>query len=370
MRSFLPAFLFAATLVGIVAGPAPSQAQLFPGRQGLFGNSAVTEAQIVESATQVLDEVMVEPGKSIPQSLLAEAEGIAIIPSMLKGGFVIGVKHGRGVVVVRDRQRTWQPPKFVTINGGSVGWQAGIQQSDLILVFRTPRSIDSLMKGKLTIGADAAAAAGPVGRQAAAATDVSLQAEIYSYSRSRGLFAGLALDGSVMQLDPNATTVYYTTATPVAGEFPAPGVPAPFPPTADRLLQRVNAYTNGAPTPATTVPAPDGFANNPNPAYAPPPPPTQPSVRRDWGANYTRLQQLLDEEWREYLALPANVLDPSRAGAPIDLTPYLQRYERVARDPAFRSLAEQPDFQVVIDQLRQAAASRSRPGLALPPPPR
>lgn len=367
MRTRIPLMVFAAALAGALVIDSPTHAQLFQGRQGLFGNSAVTEAQIVESATQVLDEVMVEPGKAIPQSLLAEAEGIAIIPSLLKGGFVVGVKHGRGVVVVRDRQRTWQPPKFVTINGGSVGWQAGIQQSDLILVFRTPRSIDSLMKGKLTIGADAAAAAGPVGRQAAAATDISLQAEIYSYSRSRGLFAGLALDGSVMQLDPNATTVYYTTATP--GEFPAPGSPAPFPPTADRLLQRVNAYTSGPPTPATTVPAPDNFSNAPN--YPPPAPPTQPNARRDWAANYTRLQQLLDEEWREYLALPAAVLDGTRTNAPVDMTPFLQRYERVARDPAFRSLAEQPDFQVVIDQLRQAvAAGRNRPSLALPPPPR
>ena len=156
------------------------------------------EVVIVGSACQVLHEIMAIPARGIPMSLLADAQGIAIVPNLLKGGFVVGVRHGRGVIVVRDDNGQWRPPTFITITGGSVGWQIGVQATDLVLVFKTKTGVESLMRGKFTIGGGVAAAAGPVGRQAEAGTDARLRAEIFSYSRSRGLFAGVALDGSVI----------------------------------------------------------------------------------------------------------------------------------------------------------------------------
>ena len=194
------------------------------------------EAVVVDSAAEVLGEVMSIPGQSIPGSLLAKAEGIAIIPGMLKGGFIVGVRYGRGVIVTRDEAGRWKPPMFVQITGASVGWQAGVQGTDLVLVFRTKSSLQNLMRGKFTIGVHASAAAGPVGREAEAATDATLKAEIYSYSRSRGLFAGVALDGAVLSVDQSATNAYYQS---VGGNLNQPGQPSPLPASAARLLEQI-----------------------------------------------------------------------------------------------------------------------------------
>ena len=179
-----------------------------------FGQAVVTpmssrEAAVVDSSTEVLGQIMSIPGRSIPASLLGKAEGVVIVPGMIKGGFIVGVRHGRGVIVTRDEAGKWKPPMFVDITGASVGWQAGIQGTDLVLVFRTKNSLQNLMRGKFTIGANASAAAGPVGREAQAATDAAFKAEILSYSRSRGLFAGVALDGAVLSVDQAATNAYY-----------------------------------------------------------------------------------------------------------------------------------------------------------------
>ena len=202
------------------------------------------ETAIVESSCQVLNEIMKIPAKGIPAALLADAQGIAVIPNLLKGGFVIGVRRGHGVVIVRDERNAWKPPTFVTVTGGSVGWQIGVQATDLILVFKTPQSIQKLLQGKFTIGADAAAAAGPVGREAAAATDIFLRAEVYSYSRSRGLFAGISLDGSAIQIDTAAGAQYYRVAAPAPGQIPA------LPRSAQTLLTTVAQYTS----PESTLP--------------------------------------------------------------------------------------------------------------------
>ena len=167
------------------------------------------EEIIVDTATNVLQETMMLPAERIPHALLRDARGIAIFPNVLKGGFVVGVRHGRGIILVRDNAGKWQPPVFLSITGGSVGWQAGLQATDLLLVFRTRNSIDSLLQNKLTLGVDAAVAAGPAGRLAAASTDLMLRAEILSYSRSRGLFVGISLDGSSLQVDPSSGQAYY-----------------------------------------------------------------------------------------------------------------------------------------------------------------
>ena len=177
------------------------------------------ETVVLDTAAIVLDEIMATPMRSIPHALLANAQGIAIVPNLVKGGFVLGVRHGWGVLLVRDEAGTWGAPVFITVTGGSVGWQIGLQASDVILVFKTRKSVAGLLRGKFTIGVDAAATAGPVGREASAGTDAYLRAEVFSYARSRGLFAGAAVDGSALQIDRRANVAFY-------GPTVTPGAPA------------------------------------------------------------------------------------------------------------------------------------------------
>jgi lipid-binding SYLF domain-containing protein len=154
------------------------------------------------------------PANGIPTALLKDAEAVAIVPNVIKASLVIGGRRGHGVVVMRDQGGRWANPLFVTLTGGSVGWQIGVQATDIFLVFKTKRSLDGFLKGrKFTLGADAAVAAGPVGRQAEAGTDPTLQAEILSYSRSRGLFAGVSLEGSVIEADVAGNATYYRLPT-------------------------------------------------------------------------------------------------------------------------------------------------------------
>jgi lipid-binding SYLF domain-containing protein len=162
-----------------------------------------------QNSVRVLREIMEAPDKSIPQDLLKEAKAIAVIPDMLKVGFVFGGRRGEGLISVKAPDGTWSNPSFITMTGGSFGFQAGASSTDVILVFRTQRGVDSIVNGKFTLGADAAAAAGPVGRTATASTDSQFKAEIYSYSRSRGLFAGVALDGSALRIDYDANEAIY-----------------------------------------------------------------------------------------------------------------------------------------------------------------
>ena len=164
-------------------------------------------------AVEVLDEIMATPDQAVPARLLAEAHAIAVIPDVVKASLVLGGRHGRGLVSVRGPDGIWSNPSFVSLTGGSIGFQAGVNATDVVLVFRTPRGVDSIVHGKFTLGADAAVAAGPVGRSAQASTDAQLKAEIYSYSRSRGLFAGVALDGAVLAIDDDANQAVYGSPT-------------------------------------------------------------------------------------------------------------------------------------------------------------
>lgn len=171
----------------------------------------------LEEATRVLDEIMRSPDRAVPRRLLEDAYAIAVIPDVVKAGLLIGGRRGRGVVSVRTPEGTWSHPSFLTLTGGSIGFQAGVQSTDVILVFRSARGVDSIVNGKFTLGADAAVAAGPVGRNAQASTDAELRAEIYSYSRSRGLFAGVALDGAVLSIDHRSNqSTYGRNVTPRA----------------------------------------------------------------------------------------------------------------------------------------------------------
>lgn len=161
------------------------------------------------NAVRVLKEIMQAPDKAIPQDLLRDAKAIAVIPDRIKAGFIFGGSRGEGLISVKSADGTWSNPSFITMTGGSVGFQAGVSSTDVVLVFRTQRGVDSIVRGKFTLGADASAAAGPVGRTASAATDAQMKAEIYSYSRTRGLFAGVALDGSVLRIDYDANAAVY-----------------------------------------------------------------------------------------------------------------------------------------------------------------
>jgi lipid-binding SYLF domain-containing protein len=188
--------LIAATLTALVAAPA--------------GAAPPTPARTLEYANQVLDDLAAIPLKGIPPALLAEAQGVAIIPGVVKAGFVVGGRGGHGLIVARDKDGNWGEPVFVNLGSVSIGLQAGVESADVVLVFRTRKSLDRLLegKGKVTLGGDAAVAAGPVGRMAAAATDARLEAEILSYSRARGLFAGVALDGAVIRADAESNREY------------------------------------------------------------------------------------------------------------------------------------------------------------------
>jgi lipid-binding SYLF domain-containing protein len=161
------------------------------------------------NAVRVLDDIMQAPDKAIPQDLLRDARAIAVIPDMIKAGFIFGGRRGEGLISVKTADGTWSNPSFISMTGGSIGFQAGVSSTDVVLVFRTQRGVDSIMRGTFTLGADASAAAGPVGRTASAATDGQLKAEIYSYSRTRGLFAGVALDGSALRIDYDANEAVY-----------------------------------------------------------------------------------------------------------------------------------------------------------------
>ena len=170
-----------------------------------------------QNAVRVLGEIQAIPESGIPDKLLDEARAIVVIPDTVKAGLIIGGRRGHGLMSVRTADGTWSNPAFVRITGGSIGFQAGVQSSDVVLVFRNERSLESIVNGKFTLGADAGVAAGPVGRNAAALTDGQLKAEIWSWSRARGLFAGVALDGAVLQIDDDANVaVYGPNSTPRA----------------------------------------------------------------------------------------------------------------------------------------------------------
>lgn len=164
------------------------------------------EARLLQ-ASEVLDQLRNQRDTAIPENLLQRAYGVAVIPSVKKVAFVLGGRRGSGVLTVRDSRGRFTNPVFITLTGGSVGWQIGAQETDIVLVFTTRRGIEGINDGKLTLGVGASVAAGPVGRQAEAAGGSN--AEVYAYSRSRGLFAGVALDGTAINIDERANRDFY-----------------------------------------------------------------------------------------------------------------------------------------------------------------
>jgi SH3 domain-containing YSC84-like protein 1 len=309
----------------------------------------------VRMADEVLRESMSTPGR-IPEALLADAQGVAIIPDVIKIGFVAAVRRGHGVVLVRDAGGAWTLPQFITLTGGSVGWQAGIQGTDVILVFTTRKSVQGLLNGKFTIGADASVAAGPVGRNAAAATDARLKAEILSYSRSRGLFAGVSLDGSVIEMDPLARSSYYGA--------PAGQQPLRVPDSALRLVQDLVQVTETPAVKAAPTAEVEAVAAGPTPAAT--------TIRGQLAASAKRLYGIVDEGWRKYLALPREVFEGGNPPRLASLEGALAQYDRVMQTPKYEPLTSREEFQSTYGLLREYVEDLSRgasPQLPLPPPP-
>ena len=186
----------------------------------LFAGHALAgqeEDQRARNAVRVLSEIQKIPEQGIPDKLLDEGRAIVVIPDTLKVGLVVAGRRGHGLMSVKNPDGAWSQPVFVKLTGGSVGFQVGVQSADVVMVFRNDRNLENIVNGKITLGADAGVAAGPVGRNASASTDGQLKAEIWSWSRARGLFAGVALDGAVLQIDDDANmAVYGSAATPRA----------------------------------------------------------------------------------------------------------------------------------------------------------
>jgi lipid-binding SYLF domain-containing protein len=205
-------------------------------------------------ATQVLDEIRASRDSAIPDRLLDRAYGIVVVPSVTKVAFIAGGRWGKGAMVVRDKDGRFTNPIFINLAGGSVGWQWGAQSTDIVLVFTTRAGVEGITGGKLTLGADASVAAGPVGRSASAATDQNFAAEGYSYSRSRGLFAGIALDGTSLSVDRKANAAYYRKKGVLAAEI-INGTVTSDDNTGQRFLAAVSASTGPTGHIASTTPA-------------------------------------------------------------------------------------------------------------------
>ncbi len=222
------------------------------------------EARLL-TASQVLNDALGSPDQFVPTRLLERAYGIAVVPDVTKIAFFFGGRRGNGVLVARDPSGHFSDPIFVNLTGGSFGFQWGVTSTDVILVFTTKRSIDRIASGQLTLGADASVAAGPVGRTASAGTDPTLSAEVYSYSRSRGLFAGVALDGSALTIDNDADARFYDKGVVNAYDIIGGSVHS----TSDiarRYLDTVARSTGSAAAAAPPTAAP---TNTPPPAAGP-----------------------------------------------------------------------------------------------------
>jgi lipid-binding SYLF domain-containing protein len=195
--------LFTLVLASVAASSAPALA------------GAREEARLIE-ASGVLEELFAQRDTAIPERLMSRAYGIAVIPNVVKVAAVVGGRRGSGAMVVRDANGRWTDPIMVSLTGGNVGWQIGVQSTDIVLVFTTRQGIEGITDGKLTLGADASVAAGPVGRAASAGTDQTFSAEVYSYSRNRGLFAGVSIDGSIIAIDSKSNRGLYGRSAPAA----------------------------------------------------------------------------------------------------------------------------------------------------------
>jgi lipid-binding SYLF domain-containing protein len=194
----------------------------------------------LDASARVLKEIMGAPDKGIPKDLLGKAACLVVVPGVKKGAFIVGAKYGRGFIVCRKQGGGWSAPGGVKVEGGSFGFQIGGSETDVVLLVMNEGSIEKLLSSKFTIGGDASATAGPVGRTAAAATDVQLHAQLLTYSRARGLFAGVSLEGATLRPDDDANKDLYgkemSNKEIVMGDMTSPAAAA-------RLLAELNKYS-------------------------------------------------------------------------------------------------------------------------------
>jgi SH3 domain-containing YSC84-like protein 1 len=185
----------------------------------------------VQAAAEVLNEIQSAPDSGIPQEILSRSECVAVVPSMLKGGFIVGAKYGRGLASCRT-SKGWSTPAFFMITGGSFGFQIGGQAVDLVMLIMNNDGMQHLLTSKVSLGADASVAAGPVGRHAEGNTDWKMRAQVLTYSRTRGVFAGVSLNGAVMKQDKDTTREFYgymvTFKAALTGEVDPPADAHPF----------------------------------------------------------------------------------------------------------------------------------------------
>ena len=203
----------------------------------------------VGEAGTVMNEIMGAPDKGIPEDILGSAECVAVVPSMLKGGFIVGASYGKGVASCKT-SNGWSAPAFFRVEGGSVGFQIGGQAVDLVMVIMNERGMRALLSSKFKLGADASVAAGPVGRHAEGATDWKMRAQVLTYSRARGVFAGVTLNGAVIKQDHDDTRAFYGRM--VGYRALLTGV-HPAPPDANPFLETLRRY---APVKAAEAPKP------------------------------------------------------------------------------------------------------------------
>jgi lipid-binding SYLF domain-containing protein len=233
-RTLSRRFVLALLAAGSIGAASPSAAE-------------TSDSDRLVRASEVLVKFTTEEEKSIPAALLERAHGIAVIPSLVRGGFFIGGRRGRGVLSVRDKSGDWSNPAFITLTGGNIGLQFGAEWADVVLVFENEQSVKHMASGKFTIGGDAAAVAGPLGTRATAA--VTGKAEVYIYTRSRGLYAGAAFEGARLDVDEDGDEAFYggddraalgprTSTTPTSAQqfldtlrgVTTPGAPRPSAP--------------------------------------------------------------------------------------------------------------------------------------------
>jgi lipid-binding SYLF domain-containing protein len=215
--------------------------------------SSSTDKRLEESR-KVFESFSYLTEQAIPTWLLERAYGVVVVPRVIKGALIIGGRGGKGVMAVRNPDGTWSNPVFVTLAGANVGFQWGVQSTDLVLVLMSRKSVEGIAGGKVTLGADASVAAGPLGRSATAATDATLKAQVLAYARNEGIFAGVAIDGSVIAIDDKANAAAYGVSGILASQILA-GKVANVPPTAQAFTASLVRATGGdAAKPATRTP--------------------------------------------------------------------------------------------------------------------
>lgn len=187
----------------------PALAGAWPAANGQKSPKPGAGEERVARAIEVLKDLARMKEEGIPARLLEKAEGLAIFPGVIKAAWGIGGQYGRGIVMVRSKDGQWSNPLFIDLIGGSFGWQIGVQKADLVLVFKNRQGVENIASNKITLGADMSVSAGPMGRSAEASTDIEMEAEIYSYSKSKGLFAGISIKGGTLRVNQEANAAFY-----------------------------------------------------------------------------------------------------------------------------------------------------------------